>query len=126
MAYHLPYKSTKRLRDKVMRLVGSGMSERSLAEVLGIDRKTVVAHYAHELEVGRARCEAELNDLLWTAAREGSVAAMKHLEGRASGERMQAGQKILGKKEQQLEAAKVAGVGTEWEADLIPLSHEVN
>ncbi len=113
-----PYKVTRKLQAKVMRLVAYGMGERGIAHTLGIDRKTLVTHYAHELEVGRAKCVAEINELLWQAADKGSVAAMKQLADKAHGE----GLRLIplgGKKERQAEAAKVAGMGTEWEADLM-------
>ena len=81
-----PYKVTRKLQAKVMRLVAYGMGERGIAHTLGIDRKTLVTHYAHELEVGRAKCVAEINELLWQAADKGSVAAMKQLADKAHGE----------------------------------------
>jgi hypothetical protein len=124
MSLPLPFKVTKRLRDKVMRLVGAGMAERNIADAIGCARKTLRNHFAHELEVGRARVEAELNDLLWEAARDNkSVAAIKHLQERASGERVP--YHMTGKKDQQIEAAKTAGLGTEWEADIVP-ANEIN
>ncbi len=118
-----PFKASKRTRQRVMRLVATGMGKRAIAEVLGIAKSTVEIHFAHELEVGRAKCQAELTDLLWKSAKNLSVAAITRLEQRASGEVTNLGLKAIGKKEQQLEAAKNAG-GDEW-GDLLKIEPQI-
>ena len=55
--------------------------------------------------------------MLVKAASKGNVSAMKYLDGKADPD--SAPKQYEGKKERQAEAAKVAGVGTEWEADLM-------
>ncbi len=111
-----PYKVTKRMQKSVMLMVASGMSEREIAAAMDIARDTLRYHYEHELEVGRGIVRRELLNLAMKQAHKGSVSAIRLLlaEGAASGLPKQ----YIGKKEHQAEAAKVAGVGTEWEADL--------
>ena len=112
-----PYTVTKAMRDKVRLLVGTGMSEREVALAMNIARDTLRDRYAYELHVGRASIKDELRVLLAKAARKGNVSAMKFLY--LIGDDIGAPKQYEGKKERQAEAAKVAGMGTEWEADLM-------
>jgi hypothetical protein len=93
------------------------MSEREVALVMNIARDTLRDRYAHELQVGRATIKDELREWLRKAARKGNVSAMKFLY--FIGDENAGPKQYEGKKERQTEAAKVAGVGTEWEADLM-------
>ena len=105
-----------------MLLVAYGLGERGIAHELGLDRKTVVKYYAHELEVGRAKIQAQVAEWLYSAASNGNVAAMKYLDAKGEGYVMGTS-RTLGKKEQQLEAAKNAG-GEEW-GDLLKIEPTV-
>ena len=113
-----PFKATRKLKNEVMLLVATNMGERGIAQALGIGRETLRKYFAHELEVGRASTQAWLMKQLRTAAEQGNVAAQKYLDAKCDGYQLNT-TKTLGKKEQQSEAAKVAGMGTEWEADLM-------
>ena len=80
-----PHKVTRRLRNKVMLLVAYGLGERGIAHELGLDRKTIMKYYGHELEVGRAKMQAQYAEWLYTAASNGNVAAMKYLDAKGEG-----------------------------------------
>ncbi len=115
---NLPFKATKRMRERVMLLAGTGLGQRGIAQVMGIARSTLEIHFRDELDSGQAKLHARLVEWLYEAAEQGNVAAMKYLDAKREGYVMGTA-RTLGKKEQQAEAAKVAGVGTEWEADLM-------
>jgi DNA-binding CsgD family transcriptional regulator len=117
-----PFKVTRKLQRKVMLLVAYGLGERGIAHELGIARETLRVHFAHELEVGRAKIQAQVAEWLYSAASKGSVAAMKYLDAKGEGYVMGTA-RTLGKKEQQLEAAKNAG-GDEW-GDLLKVEPAV-
>ncbi len=120
-----PMKITNRQRKKVMLLVATGMGEREIAVALKMARDTLVHHFSHELMVGRATIRQEIREMLMKAAANGNVTAMKHLDGKTDlGQ--PAVKQYIGKKEHQAEAAKVAGVGTEWEADLMRVMPQVD
>ncbi len=117
-----PLKTTRTMKRKVMRLVAAGMGERAIAQALGVARETLRTHFDHELQVGRATIDAQLVDMLWSAASNGNVTAMKYLDARKEGLAYTTAH-TLGKKEQQLEAAKNAG-GDEW-GDLLKIEPQV-
>ena len=110
------HKVTKRLKRKVMMAVAADVRQEAIAELLGIDPVTLRKYYWLELHIGKETIRDELREMLDKAARKGNVSAMKYLDGKADPDRQP--NQYSGKKERQAEAAKVAGVGTEWEADL--------
>lgn len=114
---NIAHKVTSKRKHKVMLLTATGMSHEMIAAVLKIDPVTLRKYYWHELHVGKATIQDELRDLLMKAARKGNVSAIKHLEGKADPDAQP--RQYEGKKERQAAAAQVAGVGTEWEADLM-------
>jgi hypothetical protein len=114
-----PHKPTGRLRKKVCLLVAAGMSEPEVATALKMARETLRKYYADELLNGRASFRRELLEMLETAARKGSVAAMKHLDLRTSGEAVSQ-PPLVGKKIEQAKAAATAGAGTVW-AEIIQM-----
>jgi hypothetical protein len=95
------------------------MSEPEVATALKIARETLRKYYADELLNGRASFRRELLEMLETAARKGSVAAMKHLDLRTSGEAVSQ-PPTVGKKIEQAKAAATAGAGTVW-AEIIQM-----
>jgi predicted transcriptional regulator len=78
----LPFVPTKAQRQEVMLLVAAGMSEPSIASVIGICQSTLRKHFAEELLFGHARKQAENLARLEKAARKGNVTAMKYLAGK--------------------------------------------
>lgn len=115
-----PHKPTKRLRHKVALLAAAGEGEIQIAHVIGVARETLRKYYGDEIANGRAGIRAQILDELWSAARQGNVAAMKHLDARTSGEpRGSVG--YVSKKKLAEEAAKtVGGEHSEWGDDLRP------
>lgn len=114
---NIAHKVTSKRKHKVMLLTATGMTHENIAHVLKIDPVTLRKYYWHELHVGLATIQTELREMLMKAARKGNVSAIKHLEGKSDPSAVP--KQYEGKKERQAEAAKVAGVGTEWEADLM-------
>lgn len=63
---------------RVQILVGAGWSERDMAALLGISRKTFRKAFKEDLEMGRLRCRAEVVEALYRAAcAPGRVSAAK-------------------------------------------------
>jgi DNA-binding IclR family transcriptional regulator len=60
--------------------------------------------------------------MLESAARAGSVTAMKHLDKRTSGETANPGGFVGGKKAEQMRAAEHAVSNSEWGDDLAPIA----
>ena len=128
-------KITAAMRRKVSIGAAGGMSHESLAAALGMSRNSLEKHFEAELGVGAAQRRLEVFEALHAAAKKGSVAAAKafltapvsrapvaqepertDIEAAA-----EAGLPVLdGKKAQANAAAKVAAVGTDWEALLSP------
>src|SRR5512139_189646 len=120
------FKPNKRMRDKVMLLVGSGMGEVQIASVLNVSRGTLRTHFAEELANGRARKQEENLERLQKAADAGNVTAMKVLLAVFAGKEP-GPVAYVSKKKQAEEAAKNAGgEHSEWGDDLRPPSTEVN
>ncbi len=114
---NIAHKVTSKRKHKVMLLTAGGMTHEMIAAVIKIDPVTLRKYYWHELHVGKAIIKDEIDDMLYQAARKGNVSAMKALRDQTSPDMVP--KQYEGKKERQAEAAKVAGVGTEWEADLM-------
>ncbi len=111
------HKVTKRLKRKVMLAVAHDVRQEAIAELLGIDPVTLRKYYWLELHIGKETIRDELREMLTKAARKGNVSAMKYLDAKANPDMVP--KQYEGKKERQAAAAAVAGVGTEWEADLM-------
>lgn len=81
------YRATLEDRQIVEQMKFCGESDATIARALGIDPDTMRKHFADELADGHAHRRKEVISLLFTAARNGNVAATKKLEemGRAAG-----------------------------------------
>jgi hypothetical protein len=119
------FKATPALRRKVEELICCGMSKEDVARAIGCTKPTLVKHFMPELETGIARKRAEIIGMLFKSAKGGNVTAQKKLEemSRIAGaedalSRPAERDLKLGKKELAAEAAKTAGVDSEWGSDL--------
>lgn len=134
-----PYKPTPGDRRTVEQMRACGEPAARIARALGIDDATLVKHFAAELESGFSRRRREVVDLLFAQARKGNVTAIKKLEEmtRLTGAEAEiasapapqpsaAKAPRQGKKEAANEAARTAGVGTDWGDDLMPPGAAVN
>jgi len=106
------HKPTKDKRLKVCLCVSQDMSEREIAVVMGISTDVLRKHYGLQLMDGKAIVGGEVRDMLWHAARKGSVTAMKYLDMRNRGERL--GVQFVSKKDKQAKAAREALQTSEW------------
>jgi hypothetical protein len=123
---------TKEQRENVAIWKAGGMTDENIARALGMDADTVKKHFAEELAAEWCKKVAKVISARFKAAVKGNVSAQtKFLEtARAVGaeSRLQqpneSGRKPrvvpIGKKEAADEAAKTAGLGTEWGQDLQP------
>jgi len=134
------HKPTKASRRTVSIGAGGGMRHEDIALALGINRDTLVKHYALELSTGAAMRRLEVLQAQYRAAlRKGSTSAAKAYlatEPELAAPPVQPGApvaaaapvapepatiaKTVGKKEQQAADAVTAGQGTEWESLLKP------
>lgn len=134
---HIP--STK-TRQKVELRAAMGWTEDQCAKDLGITTMTFRKYYREEFKFGKRRKQGEAIDLLWASARGGNVSAQKAVNAlfvEARGEVGKARAKIeapepgteppvpvrspkLGKKVARQMEAENAGLGTDWDTDLIP------
>jgi hypothetical protein len=110
------YRPTIEARQTVEQMRFVGESEDVIARALGISTPTLRKHFKEELADGHAQRRKEVIGLLFAAARDKNVAAMKKLEemGRVAGaaeavKRRETPPPKLGKKEQQQEAAAEVG-----------------
>ena len=107
-------------------LAGWSVPNERIANVLGIDAKTLRKHYREGLDVGYARLEAQLaHNLLRIAQghdRQALIATIFALKARFGWVEATAPprDRELGKKDAAQEAALTAGKGTEWGDDLHP------
>jgi hypothetical protein len=118
------------MREDVSIWKAGGMSDESIARVLRIDADTMKKHFADELATHWAQKVARVISARYTAAIKGNVSAQtKFLEAaRAVGAEHTLSQPApaerkqrvmpVGKKEAADEAARTAGLGTEWGEDL--------
>jgi hypothetical protein len=76
-------------RATVERLASAGATAVAIAAALGCSIPTLKAKFAGEIANGAARRRAEVIEMIYAAARKGSVSAMKHLDrmmSRAAGQ----------------------------------------
>ena len=140
-----PYEPTESDRNKIKLLLALGWSIERMANGIGVSPATVKRHFRAELKVRgamRDRLEARRFELAMEMANAGNVAALKELGKMIERSDMmliddrlrQAQDKVapaakeekLGKKEAQREAARTAGEGSSWGADLIPGAREMH
>lgn len=112
------YRPTLEDRQIVEQMKFCGESDNTIARALGIDPDTLRRHFVDELADGHAQRRKEVIGLLFTAARNGNVAAVKKLEemGRAAGaaEAVKAREPkaaSVGKKEERQAAAEAVAAG---------------
>lgn len=136
---------TARMRNDVAVWKAGGMSDESIAMALSIDAETMKKHFREELDRHWTKKLAKVVSARYKSALKGNVSAQaKFIEtarsvlvdtmmGQAAGaEGASAGEKLphpgparknrivpIGKKEAAEEAAKTAGLGTEWGDDLV-------
>ncbi|MGE3396015.1 MAG: hypothetical protein AB7H79_03835 [Sphingomonas sp.] len=121
-----PHIATLENRRKVMVLAAFDRNEEQIAAALSITPPTLKKHYFRELRArleARQRVEGKLLVKLLDEADKGNVSAIDKLWKRLDRHDMQllGGQvkkskpRKLGKKEERLEAAQHAGLGTSWD-----------
>ncbi|RVL53945.1 helix-turn-helix domain-containing protein [Sinorhizobium meliloti] len=133
-----PYEPTDRDRNKIKLLLALGWSIERMANGLGVSPATVKRYFRAELkqrDAMRDRLDARRFEIAMEQANAGNVAALKELGKmidrsdtmlidarlrQAQGDRKPEKEERLGKKEAQKEAAKTAGEGSSWGADLLP------
>jgi hypothetical protein len=124
------YAPTLTDRRKVEERRAAGMSVAQIAVSMRIDRQTLEKHFVEEIEFGHARRRGEVVDMLFQAARNGNVSALKALErmtdlssaeqawmktaARAAEAKERTEAKPASKKQQEQVAAETAEVGTGW------------
>jgi len=115
------HKPSKARRLKVCLCVSQDLTEREIAVLMNISRETLHKYYGLELLDGKAIISGQVRDMLWHAARCGSVTAMKYLDMRLRGEKV--GVQTVSKKDKQAKAARDAMLSSEWShclADIDP------
>jgi len=75
----IAFKPTATQRRRVMRGIAIGLTLQQLAEDLGVAYGTMRRVFAAEIKTARVRVRLDTADLLYKAARRGSVSAMKAL-----------------------------------------------
>jgi hypothetical protein len=121
-----PHVPTKDTQDLVESLSGFGIPQDEIAKLIGIDPKTLRAHYAEQIELGGIKATAKVAQNLFNMAckptREGLQAAIFWLRVRAHWSEYTPRPlqpEPLGKKAAAEAEALTAGEGTDW-------SHLVN
>lgn len=127
------FEPTAEQRERVEILVGGGMAIEEIAAALDLAKNTLKKHFGAELTRGRSRKRAEALEAMFNSAKGGNVSAQKayialNTVAAADAAWMEptaadataptAKSPKLGKKEQALEDASTAGLGTEWKGDL--------
>lgn len=130
------FKPTKAQREEVAASKALGMSNDRIALALEISRNTLEKHFANELDIGAAKCQMQVRAQLFKQVRKGNVSAIKHamtmIDRTAAQAAFEGKQDAdpkpepLGKKAAANEAAKSAGVDTDWGRDLQFDPHRTN
>jgi hypothetical protein len=121
-----PFQPTRKQRQRVEELISCGMTLGNISKRIGISEKTLRLHFPDELAHGRALRRAEVIELLYATARTGDAAALCKLadmtvEDRSADCEAPAKPPLrqrMGKKQAAEEAARTAGIGTDWGDDL--------
>ena len=71
-----PHEPTETRKQAVLMHLSSGATHEIIAEVLGIDKKTLYKHYRRELDVGNAELNAKVTGKLFNRCMEGSDTAL--------------------------------------------------
>ena len=116
------HQPTAQERKLVELLSGMSVPQLKIAEVLGVAQKTMLKHYANELNVGAAKVEAQLISNMFRLAggRDGTAlkANMFLLNCRFGWTQYAppppSKEPVLGKKEQAMLDAETAHEGNEW------------
>jgi hypothetical protein len=118
------YQPTDKDRRIAEMMAGWAIPESRIANVLGIDPKTLRKHYRTELDVGHSKLEAQLAQNLLRIAtghdRQALIATIFALKTRFGWVETQPPPRDppLGKKEAAALAARTAGEGSGWGDDL--------
>ena len=81
------FRPTAEQRDRVMRYVYEGIPNRGIADVIGVDEKTLAKHFATELLYGREIIAQELAGMLLRAEASGKkklLSTIRFLVGQRS------------------------------------------
>lgn len=115
------YRPTQAQRDRVQQLSARGAPLLDIAKDLGISNNTLVKHFEDDLRRGEFLANTNVAGVMYSMAvdkkhKKCFDAAKYWLERRAGWAQPGKGGSTpaQGKKEQQAEAAKNAGAGTEW------------
>jgi hypothetical protein len=111
---------TNELRDRIATLSAAGMDREAIAEAIGCSERTLRTYFLPELNEGKATKRAEAIEMLWAAAKNGNVSAIKAVI--ALTEKGQAAPPApkpkpapkLGKKEQLAAAAQAGHQESDW------------
>jgi hypothetical protein len=71
-----PHEPTDALRQTVQLHTTVGTTQETIAQIIGIDAKTLRLHYREELDVSRAKANATIGGALFNKAKGGDTAAM--------------------------------------------------
>lgn len=119
------FKPTDEQRKQVESMCAYGIPEHAIAELIGIDDKTLRKYFRHELDTATHRANSAVAQSLYQKALgngpQAVAACIFWLRTRArwrEHDRVDVPFIPLGKKEQATEAARTAGVGSEWASDL--------
>ena len=70
-----PHEPTEPLRQTVQLHATVGTPQSVIADILGIDEKTLRKHYREELDLARAKANASIGGALFNKAKNGDTAA---------------------------------------------------
>ena len=131
------YEATPKNKRMVESLAAFGITEVQICDLLRIDLKTLRKYYRSELDTGHVKMISQVAQSLFRTAisREaGHVEAAKFILSRRGGQAwavpVAEATTYVSKKEEAQWAAKRAGLGSEWDEDLIstppPQPSEIN
>jgi hypothetical protein len=73
----LEYTPTPEHRRLVESTSGVGLPYNEIASLIGVDEETLLRHYAHEIEVGQAKANAQIAKTIYNKAQEGDATSLK-------------------------------------------------
>lgn len=71
------YTPTPEHRRLVESTAGLGLPPNDIASLIGVDEATLFQHYASEMEVGRAKANAQIAKTIYSKAQEGDATSLK-------------------------------------------------
>ena len=120
------HKVTLKDQRTVESLAAFGMTEAQICAVMRLDPKTLRKYYRFELDTGHIKMISQVSQSLFRTAisgKAGHVEAAKFILSRRGGAawavQVAEANTYISKKEEATWAAKRAGLGSEWDEDLI-------